>query len=90
MSDYLSIKKFGIYSSSFGVRNILVPSLEPLVALQWLATRAVDENQSPGFIFFENRMGFNFTNLSTLFSFPSLNKMTLFATPNLAFMLANL
>jgi hypothetical protein len=83
MSDYLGIKKFGIYSSSFGVRNILVPSLEPLVALQWLATRAVDENQSPGFIFFENRMGFNFTNLTTLFSFPSLTRVN-FSAKNIS------
>jgi len=83
MSDYLGIKKFGIYSSSFGVRNILVPSLEPLVALQWFATRAVDEKQSPGFIFFENRLGFNFTNLSTLFSFPSLTRVN-FSAKNIS------
>jgi hypothetical protein len=83
MNDYLSVKNIGIYSSSFGVRNILVPSLEPLVALQWLATRAVDENQSPGFIFFENRIGFNFTNLSTLFSFPSLTRVN-FSAKNIS------
>jgi hypothetical protein len=83
MNDYLGIKKIGTYSSSFGVRNILVPSLEPLVALQWLATRAVDENQSPGFIFFENRLGFNFTNLSTLFSFPSLTRVN-FSAKNIS------
>jgi len=83
MNDYLGIKKIGTYSSSSGVRNILVPSLEPLVALQWLATRAVDENQSPGFIFFENRMGFNFTNLSTLFSFPSLTRVN-FSAKNIS------
>ena len=83
MNDYLGIKKIGLYSSSSGVRNILVPSLEPLVALQWLATRAVDENQSPGFVFFENRMGFNFTNLSTLFSFPSLTRVN-FSAKNIS------
>jgi len=55
MSDYLGIKKFGIYSSSFGVRNIL----------------------------FENRMGFNFTNLSTLFSFPSLTRVN-FSAKNIS------
>ena len=83
MNDYLGIKKIGIYSSSVGVRNIVVPALEPLVALQWLATRAVDDNQSPGFLFFENRMGFNFTNLSTLFSFPSLTKVN-FSVKNIS------
>jgi len=83
LNDYLGVKNIGIYSSSFGVRRILVPSLEPLVALQWLASRAVDENQSPGFMFFENRMGFNFTNLSTLFSFPSLTRVN-FSAKNIS------
>jgi hypothetical protein len=83
MNDYLGVKNIGIYSSSFGVRKILIPALEPLTALQWLATRAVDENQSPGFLFFENRMGFNFTNLTTLFSFPSLTRVN-FSAKNIS------
>lgn len=82
LNDYLGVKSTGVFSSSSGVRNILVPALEPLKALQWCASRAVDENQSPGFVFFENRMGFNFTNLSTLFSFPSLTRVN-FSTKNI-------
>lgn len=83
LNDYLGVKSTSLITESFGVRNILVPSLEPLKALQWCASRAVDINQSPGFVFFENRMGFNFVNLSTLFSLPSLTRVN-FSTKNIS------
>jgi hypothetical protein len=56
----------GVYENSYGVRNITIPNLRPLEAIEWIAKRAVDINQSPNFMFFQNLLGYNFASLSTL------------------------
>jgi len=58
----------GIFESTYGVRNVVVPNLKPLEAIDWCCKRSVDQNQAPNFIFFENYSGFNFVTLSTLLS----------------------
>ena len=58
----------GIFEPTYGIRKIVIPNLKPLDAINWCAKRAVDQRQSPNFLFFENLAGFNFVSLSTLLS----------------------
>lgn len=72
LTDYLDLglKKntIGIVEPSYGLKDIVVPNLSPFDALRWLAKKAVDYNQVPNFLFFQNSQGYNFATLSTLFS----------------------
>jgi hypothetical protein len=71
LTNYLKVPENqlgGRYEDSVGVRKISIPNLRPLEALEWCAKRAVDKNQSPNFMFFQNMTGFNFVTLSTLLS----------------------
>jgi hypothetical protein len=56
----------GFYTPSYGLKKVVVPNLKPIDAIQWCCKRATDNLQSPNFLFFENRKGFNFTSLSNL------------------------
>lgn len=67
--DYLKVPQNnlgGIYEDSFGIKKIIIPNLRPLEAIQWCAKRAIDNNGSPNFMFFQNITGYNFATLSTL------------------------
>lgn len=69
LQEYLSVSDNEIIlSNSFGIKNVTIPSLRPLDALQWCASRAVNSNFIPDFLSFENRDGYNFVSLSDLFS----------------------
>lgn len=73
MQEYLNLQKNEIIlSNSFGLKNITIPSLKPLDALQWCAARAVNNKFIPDFLSFENRDGYNFVSLSDLFKNPSI------------------
>lgn len=71
LTNYLKVPENqlgGRYEDSIGIRRITIPNLRPLEAIDWCAKRAVDKNQSPNFMFFQNMTGFNFVTLSTLLS----------------------
>lgn len=73
--DYLKVPENnlgGIYSDSFGIRNIVIPNLSPIEAIQWCTKRATDLNQSPNFLFFQNITGYNFASLSKLLTQPEI------------------
>jgi hypothetical protein len=75
MRDYLKVPKSkldGIYEPSVGVKKVVIPNLTPLQALEWCAKRALDQKNSPNFLFFESVMGFNFCRLSTLLNLPDV------------------
>lgn len=55
---------------SVGVKKVVIPNLRPIEAIEWCAKRALDERQSPDFLFYENINGFNFETLSTLLNSP--------------------
>jgi hypothetical protein len=44
----------------------------PVKNLNYIATQAVNQNKSPSYLFFENREGFNFVSLESLYKAPSL------------------
>jgi len=73
----------GIYSDSSGVRNVVIPNLSPIDAIQWCSKRAIDNNQSPNFMFFQNFTGYNFASLSKLLTQPEILDIK-FLTKNLS------
>jgi hypothetical protein len=67
--DYLKVPTEylrGSFDKTKGVKKILVPNLSPFSALNWMCQRAIGEDNVPGFMFFENILGYNFVNISTL------------------------
>jgi len=58
----------GIINPTSGLRKIVIPNLRPLDAIDWIAKRAVDSQDSPNFMFYQNLVGYNFASLSTLLS----------------------
>jgi hypothetical protein len=70
LSQYLGItsSNMGMFKESEGIRKISIPTLTPLEAVRWCASKALDENLSPCFLFFENRDGYNFTSLNQIYS----------------------
>lgn len=69
LTDYLNVpttKMFGTFDSSYGLRKIVIPNLNPIEAINWMSQRSVDEKYFPGFLFFENVLGFNYASLNTL------------------------
>jgi hypothetical protein len=70
LKDYLNVpaKKFnGIIEPSQGIRDVIIPTLEPLEAITWCSKRALDSNDKPTFLFFENTDGYNFMSISNIF-----------------------
>lgn len=71
LTNYLkapSTKLNGIFEKTSGIRDIVIPNLKPLEAIEWCAKRSVDEKKSPNYVFFENNLGYNYVSLSTLLS----------------------
>ena len=58
----------GEFNTSLGVADIIVPLyLNPIQAIMWMAKEcAIDMEQRPCFLFFENISGYNFASLSNL------------------------
>jgi len=62
-----------------GRHNIIVPGMNPLTAIMWLTSRALkvtSSGTSASYMFYENREGFNFKSLETLFTNPSKQSYT--------------
>ena len=48
---------------------LIIPSLRPLEAINWISSFALNNlDSSPGFFFYENRLGFNFRSFDTLYN----------------------
>lgn len=70
LSKYLKVptNRLGIIETTRGNHTAVVPLLSPLDSINWVLKRAVDKQNQANFVFFENKTGFNFVSLSTLFS----------------------
>jgi hypothetical protein len=69
MEDYLKISQSeytGIYEKSRGIKKVIIPNLTPIDAIRWCTKRAVDNQESPNFLFYQNNAGYNFASLSNL------------------------
>jgi hypothetical protein len=67
--DYLKVpdnQVGGIFEPTTGIRSLVIPNLKPFDAIEWCAKRAVDQNQAPNYMFFQNLVGYNFVSLSKL------------------------
>jgi hypothetical protein len=56
----------GKFDGSSGVTKFIMPNLPPLDAINLCSKRALDRNNSPNFLFFQNNDGFNFCTIPTL------------------------
>ena len=73
--DYLKVpieSLRGTFDKSLGVKKIVVPTLSPIASLLWMSKRAIDESKLPGFLFFENILGYNFASVISLLKTPSI------------------
>ena len=72
--DFLGVSSENMtISESIGVKKIAIPTLRPFDALFYCANRAVNTKNIPDFLFFENKEGFNFVSLETLYSEPAFS-----------------
>ena len=65
-----SKKKFNVENTRNTIKYVS-PYWTPIQNLTFLADNSISENQSPSFLFYENRDGFNFKCLETLYKKPS-------------------
>lgn len=72
--DYLKVprSKIGVFENTKGVQNVVVPLLSPIDTMNWLIKRSVSENNLADYVFFENKIGFNFVSLTKLFGIKEL------------------
>lgn len=82
INNQLKTNNVGFIEESVGIKKLIIPHLKPIEAIEWCARKAVDSKGSPNFVFFENRLGYNFSTLSTLMSNPSMGTIN-FAPKNL-------
>jgi hypothetical protein len=82
--DHLKISsgRIGILEDTKGIHKTVIPTLSPIDTMNWLSKRAIGPKNIADYIFFENRDGFNFVSLSTLFSYGVLFNIN-FSTKNL-------
>ena len=69
LENYLKVPENqlgGVYEETVGIRDVSLPNMKPLEAIEWIAKRCVDANQAPNYMFFQNQTGFNFASLSSL------------------------
>ena len=69
LEDYLGVpagESGGIFEDTVGIRNVVIPNLRPIEAIEWCAKRSLDQKQAPNYLFFQNLIGFNFAPLSRL------------------------
>jgi hypothetical protein len=76
LNDYLKVpfqaSKIGIMEPTSGIHSIIVPNLSPFNTMNWIIKRAVDMNGLPNYLFYQNKIGYNFVSLSTLLSAASI------------------
>lgn len=66
--DTLGVRNdmIGYFEESEGIRNVLIPNKTPFDAIKFCSKRALNKKKSPTFLFFENKVGYNFATLSSL------------------------
>jgi hypothetical protein len=68
LKNYLSVNSqgVGLIETTKGVRTVVLPSKTPFECLDWCSKKAVNDDLSPTFLFFENKVGYNFITISNM------------------------
>lgn len=68
LKEYLGVRNdmVGYFEQSEGIRNILIPNKTPFDAIKFCSKRALNNKKSPTFLFFENKIGYNFATISSM------------------------
>lgn len=68
LREYLGVRNdmIGYFEQSEGIRNVLIPNRKPFDAIKFCSKRALNNKKSPTFLFFENKIGYNFVTLSSM------------------------
>ena len=53
---------------TYGVQNIIVPYFKPFEAINWVASFSLNDALTSSFLFFENKDGFHFKSLESMFN----------------------
>lgn len=75
LATYLGVDKMIIHNSE-GLHTKQMPNLSPLDTVNWITKRALDEKNTPTFLFFQNRYGYNFVSLNKLINDQSPIRVT--------------
>jgi len=68
LKNYLLVNSDGLFlmEESKGIRTVVLPNKTPFECLDWCSKKAVNEDLSPTFLFFENKFGYNFLTISSM------------------------
>jgi hypothetical protein len=85
LNNYLSVAdgEIAMLEASDGIRSVVIPNKTPFEAIDFCTKRAVNDKMSPTFLFFENKLGYNFATTSTLLARPVVHNIN-FQPKNLA------
>jgi hypothetical protein len=77
LNNYLSMsdREIAMLEASDGIRSVVIPNKTPFEAIDFCAKRAINDKMSPTFLFFENKLGYNFVTTSTLLSRPAVHNI---------------
>ena len=77
LNNYLSVVDIDIavLEASDGIRSVVIPNKTPFEAIDFCTKRAVNDKMSPTFLFFENKLGYNFVTTSTLLAKPAVHNI---------------
>ena len=64
--DYLNIENDVVIEKTVGDENIIIPNWKPFKAINWLAKRAINENNVPNYLFWESNGVTYFQSIETL------------------------
>ena len=57
----------GMIEGSYGNNDLVIPTITPLNAINWISKRAITSDQTPDYVFFETATkGYNFVSLRYL------------------------
>jgi len=61
-------EKISFIEETKGIQNIIVPNMKPFEAINWISSFSLNKKLSSSYLFFENRDGFNFISLDSMFT----------------------
>lgn len=76
LQNYMKANKINRIDFTTGAHDVIIPGFRPIEALNWIASRSYNGTDSTSFFFFENREGFEFVSLKSLYTQKVAKSMT--------------